>query len=215
MSRLPFATAVEWSGDDPDKLGISRANDGRTHSPEPTQAKNASVETPTATRADSNSSSNGKAVNSDISSALADSGRECEPHRNNDSLLQTHDSNSSELPDPVRLCTNSASTRAPSSVGNFNYSTFDTHSSPDSDASNSDLEIISADGGKEQIVGYRPSSPPRPSTAMPVVDIPISRKGLTEADFIVPILSELLMQWRRTTIYRSTTSCSKQIRSQL
>ena len=33
----------------------------------------------------------------------ADSGREGEPHRSNDSLAQTHDSNSSELPDPIRL----------------------------------------------------------------------------------------------------------------
>ena len=40
------------------------------------------------------------------------------------------------------------------------------------------------------MAGYRSSSPPGPSAAMPVVDIPISREVLTEADLIVPTWSE-------------------------
>ena len=51
------------------------------------------------------------------------------------------------------------------------------------------LKTIKNDG-VEEIVGFRQCAPSRPSTAIPVVDIPISREELTEADLIVPIWSE-------------------------
>ena len=43
---------------------------------------------------------------------------------------------------------------------------------------------------KIEIVGYRPSTPAGPTSAMPVVDLPIAREGLIEEDFIVPTWSE-------------------------
>ena len=123
LSRLPFATAVEKSGDEPDKDGNSRESDGRTHSSDPTRTPNASREKPSAASANSNSSNKGRTTDPDLSSALADSGRDGEPCRNNESASGTHDSDSLRHPDPVRLGDNSTSTRAPSAVGILNYST--------------------------------------------------------------------------------------------
>ena len=183
LSRLPFATAVEKSGDEPDKDGNSRESDGRTHSSDPTRTPNASREKPSAASANSNSSNKGRTPDPDLSSALADSGRDGEPCRNSESASGTHDSDSLRHPDPVRLGDNSASTRAPPSVGILNYSTSDTRSSPDSNESSSDSDDSSADGGEVEIVGYRPSTPAGPTSAMPVVDLPIAREGLSRGRF--------------------------------
>ena len=118
----------------------------------------------------------------------ADSSRDGEPHGSNDSPAQTHDSYS-ELPDPIRLGDNPTCNPAVPADEACSYSMFGTQASPDSDGTNSDSENNSSDEGDEEMAGYRPSSP-GPSTAMPVVDLPISREGLTEADFIVPTWSE-------------------------
>ena len=190
LSRLPFATAVEKSGDEPDKYGNSRESDGRTHSSDPTRTPNASREKPSAASANSNSSNKGRTTDPDLSSALADSGRGGEPCRNNESASGTHDSESLRHPDPVRLGNNSTSTRAPSAVGILNYSTSGTRSSPDSSESSSDSDGSSADGGEDEITGYRPSTLAGPTSAMPVVDFPIAREGLSEEDFVVPTWSE-------------------------
>ena len=193
LSRLPFATAVERSGENPNKSSRLSASPDRTHSPNSTQAENENGTTLTAAGADSNSSSSGEARSSKglQLTFLTDSCNKIKQYNQIDqSATRSHDSDSLQQPDPVRLGINSAYSQSPPSAGISNYSTSGTQSSADSSGTSSDSESSSADEGDEEIAGYSPCAPSGPNTAMPVVDIPISREGLTEADFIVPTWSE-------------------------